>query len=143
MSNDLIINDFLKHAFGMHDAVHQVARLRTHNQTFPPYNIVVNDVNHPTKFTLELALAGFKKEQISVKLRKETGVNMLVITGDKDDTAEERLYQIRGLSARSFTREFTVAESIKVGAITFVDGILSVELSVNEVLDKETVLQIT
>ena len=143
MSNDLFVNDFLKHAFGLHDTVNQVARLRTHNQTFPPYNIVVDDITHPTRYTLELAVAGFSKDQITVKLRKDNGVNMLVITGEKIDNAPDKFYHVRGLSNRSFTREFTLAESIKVDTIGLVDGILTVSLSTQEVLNKETLLQIT
>lgn len=142
MSNDIFINDFLKHAFGLHDTVNQVARLRTANQTFPPYNIVVNDANHPTEYKLELAVAGFSKDQIAVKIRKDNGVSMLVITGTKEDT-EERLYQIRGLAARSFTREFTMSDAVKVDAIKLEDGILTVTLVTQEVLQKETILQIT
>jgi molecular chaperone IbpA len=142
MSNDIFVADFLKHAFGLHDTVNQVARLRTHNQSFPPYNIIVDDINHPTKYTLELAVAGFAKDQITVKLRKDNGVNMLVITGEKIETNSDKLYHVRGLSNRSFTREFTLAEAIKVDSINLVDGILTVTLATQEVLNKETILQI-
>lgn len=142
MSNDIFINDFLKHAFGLHDTVNQVARLRTHNQTFPPYNIIVNDANHPTEYKLELAVAGFSKDQITVKIRKENGVSMLVIAGEKQDT-EEQLYQIRGLATRSFTREFTMSDAVKVDTIKLEDGILTITLVTQEVLQKETLLQIS
>jgi HSP20 family molecular chaperone IbpA len=143
MSNDIFINDFLKHAFGLHDTVNQVARLRTHNQSFPPYNIIVNDASHPTEYKLELAVAGFSKDQIAVKIRKDNGVSMLVITGTKDEDAKEQHYQVRGLSNRSFTREFTMSDAVKVDAIKLEDGILTVTLVTQEVLQKETILQIS
>lgn len=142
MSNDIFINDFLKHAFGLHDTVNQVARLRTHNQSFPPYNIIVNDAQHPTEYKLELAVAGFSKSQISVKIRNDNGVNMLVIAGEKQET-EEQLYQIRGLATRSFTREFTMSDAVKVDQIKLEDGILTITLVTREVVQKETILQIT
>ena len=143
MSNDIVINDFLKHAFGMHDIANQVARLRTHNQTFPPYNIIVNDAQHPTQYTLELAVAGFAKEQISVKIRKDNGISTLVIIGSKETDNENVLYQIRGLANRSFTREFTMSEAVKVDTINLMNGILTITLVTQDVIQKETILTIS
>lgn len=145
MSNELFINDFFKHAFGMQDVANQVARLRTHNQTFPPYNIIVDDINHPTTYQLEIAVAGFSKEQISVKLRKENGTNLLSVTGNKrlrvNDTPP--LYIVNGLAARSFNREFTMSDAVKVDNVQLVDGILIINLSTQDIPQLETILQIT
>lgn len=144
MSNELFINDFLKHAFGMQDMARQVTRLRNANQSFPPYNIIVDDVTNPTAYQLEMAVAGFSREQITVKLRKENGANLLVVEGNKttDVNAQPLLYLVNGLAARSFRREFTMSDAVKVDGVQLVDGILTVRLSTQEVPQLETILQI-
>jgi molecular chaperone IbpA len=144
MSNELFLNDFFKHAFGMHDVANQVARLRHSNQTFPPYNIIVDDNVHPTKYQLEMAVAGFSRDQISVKLRKENGTNLLVVEGNKtaDVDATPILYLVNGLAARSFRREFTMSDAVKVDGVSLVDGILTIRLSTQDIPQLETILQI-
>ena len=91
---------------------------------YPPYNIrKVND----TDYVIELAVAGFGKKDIKVKSQENT----LTISSAKDeqnvlDKDESVLH--RGISKRSFTRSFTIADDVIVKGADLKDGLLSVNL---------------
>lgn len=87
---------------------------------FPPYNIVKIDDN---SFVIELAIAGYKKEDITITLGNRT----LEITGVKSENSAMN-YVHKGISSKSFTRTFTVADTAKVQSAEYVDGILSVSV---------------
>ena len=87
---------------------------------YPPYNLIhVNE----DESRLELALAGFSDKDVSVYTER----GRLVIEGNKEDK-EDVTYYHRGLSQRSFTREWTISDNTEVGDVKFVDGLLSVSL---------------
>ena len=90
---------------------------------YPPHNIItISD----TKFQLELAVAGFRKHEITM----EEHQGLLTIKGEKDreDTPE---YQYRGIAARSFIRSFRIAEYYEVESAKLEDGILTVSFVKN------------
>jgi len=92
---------------------------------YPPYNILKHDDEH---FTIELAVAGFKKDDIEV----ETKENKLTIRSNYAKTIEEAenapVYYHRGISKRQFNRVFTLSSDVFVKDATMVDGLLKVEL---------------
>ena len=89
--------------------------------SYPPYNITINDDYF---YTIEIALAGFKEEDIDIVL--EDGV--LTIQGNSGQQEDDREYVHKGIAARAFTRKFTLVDTILVQGATFKDGILSVYL---------------
>jgi molecular chaperone IbpA len=89
--------------------------------SYPPYNITINDDYF---YTIELALAGFKEEDIDIVL--EDGV--LTIQGNSGQQEDDREYVHKGIAARAFTRKFTLVDTILVQGAVFKDGILSVYL---------------
>jgi len=89
--------------------------------SYPPYNLVKVDEN---TYSLELALAGFKSDEVKVF----TENSQLVVEAAKEDT-DGREYVHRGLASRSFTRTWTLSEDVEVKEVKFEDGILSVALS--------------
>jgi|AntAceMinimDraft_5_1070358.scaffolds.fasta_scaffold205711_2 molecular chaperone IbpA len=93
---------------------------------YPPHNIVKNTENI---FILELAVAGFKKHQITA----ETKEGILTIRGDKDVDAEDHAdaYQYRGIASRSFSKSFRIAEFFEIVDARLEDGILSVTFMKN------------
>ena len=94
------------------------------NTAYPPYNLLQLDDNH---FAVEVALAGFSEEDISIT---KDG-NKLKIDGEKkteESEAKAEMYLHRGISSRAFTREFVLAEHIEVTGATMKDGILLVQL---------------
>jgi len=86
---------------------------------YPPYSITKND----NEFTLEIAIAGFKKDEIEIS----ENVDTLIVSGRKNKVpASNILYQ--GIAARSFTRQFKLANNVKVKDAKLEDGILTIVL---------------
>jgi molecular chaperone IbpA len=97
--------------------------------TYPPHNIVKEDDNN---YIVELAVAGFKEDEIEIEIVK----NELVIRGNK--TAEDsRSFLHRGIATRSFKKIVHLVDTIKVKGARLDNGILSVELE--NVIPKEDI----
>lgn len=89
--------------------------------TYPPHNIIKTDVN---KYSVELALAGFNKNDIEVSVE----ANSLIVKGshiEPDSTIE---YLHRGIATRTFTKTIKIADTIEVEGAEFVDGVLRISL---------------
>lgn len=89
---------------------------------YPPYNVIKLDDTH---FVIEVAVAGFSENDLDVELKE----NVLTIKGEqvKKDEQKDVEYQHRGISARSFTRTFTL-QDMEVRGATVKNGILAVAL---------------
>ena len=96
----------------------------THQQTstgFPPYNIrKEGDINH----VIEMALAGFSKEDIEV----EVAQGVLTIKSTKENDVEDEHTIHRGISYRKFDRKFTLADDIVVNDAKLENGLLTIAL---------------
>ena len=103
--------------------------LQTPTSNYPPHNIVfIND----GKFNLELAVAGFKKDEVTM----EEHQGLLTIRGDKKANLDEVVegmptYQYRGIANRSFSKSFRIAEYFEVSDAVMEDGILKVSFVKN------------
>ena len=87
---------------------------------FPPYNIKkVGDYG----YEIELALAGFGKEDIEV----EVANGVLTIRSVKDNSDESEVLH-RGISYRKFNRKYTLADDIIVTGAKLENGLLLVQL---------------
>ena len=91
------------------------------NKLYPPHNVVKHD---DVNFTVELALAGYSKDDLTVEVKD----GILVVAGDK--SSEEREYLHRGISSKKFTRTFRLSEHVVVSGADFVDGLLVIDLKV-------------
>jgi molecular chaperone IbpA len=97
-------------------------QLPTNN--YPPHNIrKISD----TEFYLELAVAGFKKDEIEM----EECQGVVTIRGNKNVEGQENAYQYRGIAARSFTKSLRIAEYFEVNEASIEDGILTVRFVKN------------
>ena len=92
------------------------------NNNYPPYNIVKHDAEN---FSIEMAVAGFGKDDISITKEKEI---LSIVGGVRDAEPDDMEYIHRGLASRSFKRTFTLADDIKVESSELLDGILFVYL---------------
>ena len=88
---------------------------------YPPYNLIELN-NHESK--LEIALAGFKKDQ----LRVFTEFGKLYVEGTKEESEGNGSFVHKGLAQRSFKRVWAISDDTKVGSVKFEDGLLTVEL---------------
>ena len=90
--------------------------------SYPPYNIAKVSED---KYVIELAVAGFKREEIDITLED----SKLTIQGNaKKDEDGSKTYYHRGIALRNFTRVFTLADTVVVNSADLVDGMLVVEL---------------
>lgn len=88
---------------------------------YPPYNLIhVNNVES----VLEIALAGFNKKELKVY----TEYGKLIIEGQKETKETESEYVHQGLAQRSFTREWTLSDDVKIRDVQFKDGLLTVNM---------------
>ncbi len=94
---------------------------------FPPYNIVKTGDN---TYDVELALAGFGKDDIEVEYKE----NQLTVKSkpNKDDVETVDKYDNgvlhRGISKRFFSKSFTIANDVEVKGAELKDGLLKVSL---------------
>ena len=110
-----------KNSIGMHDYLDRVFDFQEQSN-YPPYNLVQLN-NHESK--LEIALAGFKKDEVKVY----TEFGKLYVEGKKEESENVGEFVHKGLAQRSFQRVWTVTDDTKVGSVKFEDGLLTVELN--------------
>ena len=121
-------NQLTPYAVGFDRVFDQLNRYVDNNVTstgFPPYNIrKEGDYN----YVIELALAGFGKEDIEVEVADST----LTIRSTKkplnEDVASNDDTVYRGISYRKFDRKFTLAEDVVVNDAKLANGMLILEL---------------
>ena len=111
-----------KNSIGMHDYLDRVFDFGESQSNYPPYNLVQLN-NHESK--LEIALAGFKKDEVKVY----TEFGKLYVEGKKEESEDVGEFVHKGLAQRSFQRVWTVTDDTKVGSVKFEDGLLTVELN--------------
>lgn len=117
-----------KFAVGFDNVFDELLRInaqQANGSNYPPYNVVKHDDDH---FAIELAVAGFNIGDISITVEK----NLLTIKGEQtqslDELEKEVEYLHRGISARSFSRTFTLAEHVEVTGAASENGILKIDL---------------
>ena len=89
---------------------------------YPPYNLVQLN-NHESK--LEVALAGFKKDEVKVY----TEFGKLYVEGKKEESEVAGTFVHKGLAQRSFERVWQITDDTEIGSVKFEDGLLTVELN--------------
>ena len=94
---------------------------------FPFWNVVKYSKG---KYGLELGLAGFKKENVLV----EVNDGVLTIEGKVDDSAVD--YVQKGLSTKSFYKQFSLPNEAVVDEATMEDGMLKIQFGIKEIEKK-------
>ena len=116
-------NQLTPYAVGFDRIFDNLSRYTTDNVQstgFPPYNIrKEGDYN----YVIEMALAGFGKEDIEVEVADGT----LSVRSVKENSEDESTVY-RGISSRRFERKFTMADDIVVNGAKLENGMLTVEL---------------
>ena len=90
---------------------------------FPPYNIRKTD---DFKHVIELALAGFSKDEIEVVLTD--GVLVIKSADVLSQTNPNEGLVHKGIAKRAFTRKFTLADDIEIKDAKLKNGLLEIEL---------------
>ena len=94
-------------------------------ENYPPFDLIRKGEND---YCIELAVAGFKPEEIDITAQQ----NVLLVSGrkkeDSDGGSGGNNYIYRGIATRSFERRFALADHIQVRGADMKDGLLAIEL---------------
>ena len=113
-----------RHTIGFDRMFEELNRTFANSRTdgnYPPYNIAKLDDTH---YVVEVAVAGFKEDEIDVELKD----GVLSIKGERAKVETEVEYLHKGISARNFTRIFNLADNVEVRAATVTNGVLAIAL---------------
>ena len=139
MTNDAL-NTFKALTIGMDNLFKNIA-VTQHTTGFPPYNLYRIGEN---KFLIELALAGYLKEDINITLND--GLLLIAAIQEPSNLFKgyvvetdlygypktkdgEPIYDLHnGISSKWFKRSFQLGENIVVKTAEFKEGILTIEL---------------
>ena len=95
---------------------------RGDSDAYPPYNIekLAEDT-----YRISMAVAGFSRDELELTVQD----NVLIVLGKTEKAEEaERQFLHRGIAKRAFERRFQLADTIKVTAAGYSDGLLNIEL---------------
>jgi molecular chaperone IbpA len=93
-------------------------------QNFPPYNIIKRD---GTSYDIEMAVAGFAEEDLDI----EYADNVLTVSSKDSDPfkdSKEPEYVHKGISARQFTKKFSLADDVIVNDASMKNGMLTISM---------------
>ena len=116
-----LMDKITRNSIGMDEYFDRIFNLHETSTNYPPYNLIqVNNVESH----LEIALAGFKKEEVHAY----TEYGKLFVEGQKADTETDRTFIHKGVASRSFKRAWTLSDDTEVREVTFEDGLLRIVL---------------
>lgn len=107
----------------MNTPVHEIVKSPQKNSTTPSVNVIKND----NAYSLTMALPGYKKEEVNIKVEK----NLLVISSEKDVQTDSN-FRLREFNYGKFERKFHIPKNVdqeNVKAL-FENGILSLTLAI-------------
>lgn len=111
----------LPYVFGIEDLFNLPQTFKPQTVTYPPHNIVQEGDN----YRVEIAVAGFKRDELTVSKEKR---QLLVKGNIQRNESTETVYRHKGISTKSFDLSFTLAEHVVIDGVTFEDGILSINM---------------
>ena len=123
-----VFHNINRYAIGFDHLMDHLVSLHSNNNLttneYPPYDIIKEGESN---YKIELAVAGFKKDELSIQLKDNT----LTIKGESNSKSSNGDYLHKNIARRSFSKDFSLAENIEVGDAEFEDGVLGVSLTHN------------
>jgi|TARA_B100000035_G_scaffold14692_1_gene12001 molecular chaperone IbpA len=120
---------YTPYSIGFNETFSRLEALAGARDNYPPHNIIDGSDG---RTTLELALAGFSREDLEVTTER----NVLTVSAKKSPQDKELKYQHKGISYRTFARNWQMGDDVEVESVDFVDGLLSITLR-KELPDKQ------
>ena len=74
-----------------------------------------------------MALAGFKKDELTITWQKD----LLIIEGDRAKRNDNEHYIYKSIGHRTFKKVFSLSELVEVKDVNFEDGVLHIHLQKN------------
>jgi len=116
-----LMEKIARNSIGLDNYFDQFWNSQVPTSNYPPFNLVQLN-NHESR--LEIALAGFKKNEVKVY----TEFGKLFVEGIKEDKEADGEFVHKGLAQRSFKRSWTLSDDTEVRQVSFEDGLLLVSL---------------
>ncbi len=88
---------------------------------YPPYNI---EKTGEDSYRITMAVAGLGKEDLNVEAR----ANALLVSAKRREEVADNAYLHRGIAGRGFTRQFRLADHVKVAGADLENGLLHIDL---------------
>jgi len=112
-------------ALGYDTLLETLTELSGAKSSYPPYNITKNGDD----YQIEMALAGFRKDDIDIEVKERT-LTVRSDIEDKDVPDEGKYGKVihHGIAQRSFTTNFALGEYVEVVDASMSDGILTIKL---------------
>ena len=114
-------SDFLNYCVGFETIFNSLENLTQNERPYPHYD--VQRIDEDT-YVIEMALAGYKKENIKVMVKD----NFLIVEGKSDLKKDNSDYVRRGIAQRSFKKRLQISDHLECKDAKFEDGMLSVHL---------------
>ena len=116
-------NKFIPYSIGFDDLFDRLFDMDLESSnSYPPYNISKVDDNN---YIIEMALAGFNKDDIEIELADS---ELTVRSKKREDSKKDVNLIHQGISHRSFNRKFTLSEEILVKNAEMTNGMLIIKL---------------
>lgn len=108
---------------GLDDMFDELNRTTQQESNYPPYNILKYSED---SWAIELAVAGFELSDIDISVEN----NHLTVSGNKQQKDSVKCdYIHRGVSARNFTKSFTLGNYLEVNGASLKNGMLTISLA--------------
>ena len=107
-------------SLGMEQIFSRLDALQDAGGNYPPYNIVNREEGVQE---LEIALAGWSRDEIEVVTER----NVLTVSA-KREGSDSRVYTHKGISTRTFAKNWQLSDDVTVDSVTYQDGMLTIRL---------------
>jgi molecular chaperone IbpA len=128
--NNPTLSNFQRWAVGYDRLFQAMSDAPRSEQGYPPHNFIKES---DEEFRIELALAGFSKEDVEVVQKEQK----LTISGNNSEKETQENILHKGIAARAFTKTFYLAETIEVTEALFENGMVIIKLRQNIPEDKK------
>ena len=122
--NNPTLSNFQRWAVGYDRLFQAMSDAPRSEQGYPPHNFIKES---DEDFRIELALAGFSKEDVEVVQKEQK----LTISGNNSEKETQENILHKGIAARAFTKTFYLAETIEVTEALFENGMVIIKLRQN------------
>ena len=123
MTNPFDFPGLTKGTIGFEDFFDKFGKLyNTTTSLYPPYNIKKTGEN---TYVIELAVAGFTKQNIELTLENDILTVKGEISSDEENTDN---IIFKGIADRAFVRKFTLADTVEVKNADLLNGMLKIWL---------------
>tara|TARA_R100001143_G_scaffold58827_1_gene56983 strand:+ start:169 stop:603 length:435 start_codon:yes stop_codon:yes gene_type:complete len=115
-------DSFFRHSVGFDRIFAHLERMRGVLPSYPPHDLMKTEEG----YQIEMAVAGFSKDNLKIELKEDT----LSISGEIKGDAHQSEYLYKGIAERKFVKHFSLCEHADVSDVTLKDGVLTIQITI-------------